>query len=127
MAIVTVGMVEGGDNSSASSSPEVQEDASLQAMQNLKFDPTSYDFGPSGYSTHYFTFYLKNYSTQPASGSVAIYGDDPFSCYSGCTYNLGHNESQAVMITFTPTANQSYNATLYAGNASASVSGSGGY
>lgn len=46
-----------------------------------------------------------------------------FLCTSGCTYDLGYYENQSVCIKFAPPSAGSYSGTIYAEDATASVSG----
>lgn len=122
-------------NSKTDSNIEINEitrdSSSVQLNSNLVFIPSSYDFKERSETTvQTYGFQLKNNGATSSSGQVFVYGDQPFSCYSGCSFSLAPSQSQYVDIEFAPCEipyldEIPYDATIYANNAQASVEGIG--
>lgn len=100
--------------------------SSDEALSGLVFIPDSWNYGGinCGSSSTY-GFELKNNGSTTASGQVFVYGGPPFSCTSGCSFNLSPHQSQIVTIKFAPYYEGAANTTIYAIDTNASASGNG--
>ena len=88
-------------------------------IPQISVSPDPLDFGDVEInSSKDLDFTVKNIGTGTLSGSVTGLSD-PFSCLSGCSYNLSANAEQAVTIRFSPLTADNFNQT-------ANFSGGGG-
>lgn len=99
-----------------------------KVQSGLVFIPSSHDFGDvscGDYRTY--GLEIKNNGAFHESGQVyVVSGGPPFTCISGCSYSIAPGESHYyATIKFEPFYEGSANSTVYAGTASASVSGNG--
>ena len=100
---------------------------SEEASSDLVVHPSSHNYGERFCTDSVtFGFQIKNNGATNQSGSVVVYGGIPFSCISGCSFNLSPGQSQLAYIEFAPFYEGSSNGTLIAGSgATASLSGEG--